>query len=117
MITSVISCGEFEDVFEEPDLPPNIRAAQPPNLSFQHHVLRFVSLDDSACRVKFAKTLLRIHSSLNRSVILFQDVVQVLYGSVPQRRRSVPSFFLYIRDRRVIDGGPIGIDDAGLRMG
>ena len=116
MITPVISCGEFEDVFEEPDLPLNIRAAQPPNLSFPHHVHRFVSLDDSACRVKFTKTLLRIHSSLNRSVILFQDVVQVLYGSVPATAPQRP-FLLYIRDRLVIDGGPIGIDDAGLRMG
>jgi hypothetical protein len=75
MISMAVSGGQLEDRFDEPDLPPDIGATRPPNLSLPNHVHRLVSLDDAACRVKFAEALLGVHSSFNRSVVLFQDVV------------------------------------------
>ena len=49
-----------------------------PRLPLPDHVHGSVSLDRSPCRVEFTKALLGLHSSFDRSMILLQDVVQVL---------------------------------------
>ena len=74
-IDTAISGVQLEELFNELNLPPNIRAAHPPNLSLPDHVHRFIPLDDVARRVKFPESLFRLHASLNRPVILLQDVV------------------------------------------
>ena len=73
-----VLCSHFEQLVDELNLLPNIRTAHPPRLTFPDHVHGLVSLDRSPCRVEFTKTLLRLHSSLDRPMILLQDVVQVL---------------------------------------
>jgi hypothetical protein len=66
---------QLEELFNEPNLPPNVRATHPPNLSLSDHVHCLIPLDDVARRVKFAESLFRLHPTPNRPVILFQDVV------------------------------------------
>jgi hypothetical protein len=42
----------------------------------------FVALNRSPCCLKFSEALLGVHSTFDGSMILFQNVVQVLHGSV-----------------------------------
>jgi hypothetical protein len=74
-IDTAISGTQLEERFNELNLPPNIRATHPPNLSLADHVHRLIPLDDVARRVKVAESLFRLHATLNRSMILLQDVV------------------------------------------
>ena len=75
----------------------------------------FITLKRSACRVELAKPLLGVHAALNRSVVLFPDVVQVLHRSVPTTAAQGP-FLLKVRDGGAIDRRLIGIDHTRLRM-
>ena len=75
---SPVSCGHLEQMVDELNLLPNIRTAHPPRLTLPDHVHGFVSLDRSPRRVEFTKALLGLHASFDRSMILLQDVVQVL---------------------------------------
>ena len=77
-----VSCGYLEELVDELDLLPNIRTAHPPRLTLPNHVDGFVSLDRSPRCVEFTKALLGFHSSFDRSMILLQDVVQVLNRAV-----------------------------------
>src|SRR5215471_4593091 len=81
-IGTAILGGQFEELVNELNLPPNIGTAHPPRLPLPDHVHRLVSLNRSACRLKFAKALLGVNPSLDRSVVLFKDVVQVLHRPV-----------------------------------
>ena len=58
------------------------------------HVNCLISLDRSPCRVKFTKALLGLHASFDRSMILLQDVVQVLDRPVTATA-SQDSFLLH----------------------
>ena len=73
-----VLCSHFEQLVDELNLLPNIRTAHPPRLTLPDHVNCLISLDRSPCRVKFTKALLGLHASFDRSMILLQDVVQVL---------------------------------------
>jgi hypothetical protein len=73
-----ISCSHLEQPVDELNLSSNIRAAHPPRLPLPDHVHRLISLNRSPRRLKLAKPLLGLHSSSDRSMILLQDVVQVL---------------------------------------
>ena len=77
-----VLCSHFEQLVDELNLLPNIRTAHPPRLTLPDHVNCLISLDRSPCRVKFTKALLGLHASFDRSMILLQDVVQVLDGPV-----------------------------------
>ena len=76
--TSSISCSHPEQLVDELYLSPDIRTAHPPRLPLPDHVHGLVSLDRSPRRVECTKALLGLHSSFDRSMILLQDVVQVL---------------------------------------
>ncbi len=65
------------------NLTPNIVPAYPPNLPLPDHVHGFVALNRSPRRLEFSKALLGIDAAFDRSVILLQDIVQVLHRSVP----------------------------------
>ena len=54
----------------------------------------FVALNGSPGRLEFSEALLGVDSTFDGSMILFEDVIQVLYGRCRQRLRSVPSFLL-----------------------
>ena len=77
-----VSCSHSEQLVDELNLSPNIRTAHPPRLPLPDHVHGLVSSDRSPRRVEFTKALLRLHSSFDRSMILLQDVVQVLDRAV-----------------------------------
>ncbi len=67
-----------EQLVDEVNLLPNIRTVHPPRLPLPDHVRGLISLDRSPRRVEFTKALLGLHASFDRSMILLQDVVQVL---------------------------------------
>ncbi len=79
----VISSWQFKELVDELNLTPNIVPAYPPNLPLPDHVHGFVALNRSPRRLEFSKALLGIDAAFDRSVILLQDIVQVLHRSVP----------------------------------
>ena len=58
--------------------------------------------------------LLGLHSSFDRSMILLQDIVQVLDRPVAATA-SQDSFFFHSWNRRAVEACLIGVDDAGMR--
>src|SRR5713101_7802345 len=83
------SGGQFEELVDELNLTPNISSAHPPNLPFPQHVHRLITLNGSLRRLEFSEPLLGIHPAFDRSVILLQDIVQVLHRSV---RTTAPKY-------------------------
>src|SRR6516165_5072077 len=100
---------------DELNLSKKITSCHPSSLPLPDHVDRFVALDRSPGRLKFSEALLGIHSTFDGSMILFENVVQVLYRPVPATAAKCP-FLLYVRDGRAVDRCLIGVDDTGLRM-
>jgi hypothetical protein len=103
-------------MFGEPDLTPNILAAQPPNLPLPHPVHRLIAPNGSPGGVKLPETLLGVDPAFDRAMVLLNDVVQVLDRAMPTSAAKRP-FLLHCGDCRSIDGRQIGIDNARLRMG
>jgi hypothetical protein len=77
------SGGQFEELVDELNLTPNIFPAYPTGLPLPDHVHGFVTLNGSLRRLEFSEPLLGVHPAFDRSVILLQDIVQLLHGSVP----------------------------------
>ena len=75
--------GQSEESLDELNLTPNVSPANPPSLPFPNHVHRLISLNRSRGGLELSKSLLGVHSSFDRSIILFQDIVKVLHRSVP----------------------------------
>src|SRR6195256_5416790 len=109
------SGGQFEELVDELNLTPNISSAHPPNLPLPHHIHRLITLNRSLRRREFSKPLLGVHPAFDRSVVLLENVVQVLYGSVAATAAKCP-FLLYVGDRRAVDRCLVRIDDTRLRM-
>jgi hypothetical protein len=84
----VLACGQIcsgcqiEEVIDELDLPTEIISCHPSNLSLPDHVDCFVALNGSPGRLEFSEALLGVDSTFDGSMILFENVIQVLYGSV-----------------------------------
>ena len=78
-----VSGGQAEHFVDELILTPDILSLDPPNLALAEHVERFITLKGSVCCLEFAKPLLGVHAAFNCSMVLFEDVVQILYRSVP----------------------------------
>jgi type I restriction enzyme M protein len=107
--------GQPEQLSDEPDLGPNIIAPHPPNLPLPDHIHRLISLNRSPSRMKFPEALLSVDPAFDGSVILLDDVVQVLDGSMMTSAAKY-SLLLNSRDGRGVDRRQIRIDDARLRM-
>ena len=107
--------GQAAQLFDEPDLTPNLIALHPPKLPLADHIHRLISLKRSPGRVKFPEALLGVDPAFDRAMVLFNDVVQVLDGSMATAAAQ-RSFLLNSRDRRAVDRCQIRIDDARLRM-
>ena len=73
-----VSCRHLEQPVDELNLAPHIRAAHPPRLPLPNHVHGLVALDCPPRRVKLAKPLFGLYPSFDRSMVLLQDIVQVL---------------------------------------
>src|ERR1019366_6183198 len=110
-----VSGSKIEQLVDEVILLANISVADPPRLPLPDHVHRLVSRNRSPGGLELAKALLGLHSSFDRSMILFQDVVQVLDRSM-SAAAAQGSFLFHCCNRRAVEAGLIGIDDAGLRM-
>jgi hypothetical protein len=107
--------GQPEQLSDEPDLAPNITAAHPPNLPFPDHVDHLVALHFSPSRMEFPKALFGVDPAFDRTMILLEDVVQVLDRAMATAPPKNP-FLLDGRDRRGVEGRQVRIDDARLRM-
>src|SRR5713226_5868452 len=95
------SGGQFEKPVDELNLTPNISSAHPPNLPLPHHVHRLITLNGSLRRLEFSEPLLGVHSAFDRSLVLLQNVVQILDGSVAAPAAERP-FLLYVCDGRAV---------------
>ena len=107
--------GHLEELFDQPDLRPKVIAPDIPNLSFPDHIHRLISLDRSPGCVEFSETLLGVDPAFDEAMILLDDIVQVLDGSMPTTAAKRP-FLLYSQDGRGVDRRLIRVDDARLRM-
>jgi hypothetical protein len=109
------SRGHFEEFVDEPILTPDATPAQPPHLALPNYVHRLIALNRSSRSLEFTKPLLSVHSPFDRAMVLLDDVVQILDGSVAAPAAEGP-FLLYVCDGRAVDRRQIRVDDAGLRM-
>ena len=110
-----VSCRHLEQPVDELNLAPHIRAAHPPRLPLPNHVHGLVALDCPPRRVKLAKPLFGLYPSFDRSMVLLQDMVHVL--ARPMAAAAAQGAFLFHGwNRRAVEAGLIGVDDAGLRM-
>src|SRR6516162_540067 len=105
----------FKEFVDEPILTADVIPAQPPHLAFPNYAHRLVALNRSSRSLEFAKPLLGLHSPFDRAMILLDDVVQILDGSVATPAAERP-FFLYVCDGCAVGRRQIRVDDAGLRM-
>src|SRR3974377_872337 len=110
-----VSGSQIEQSVDEPILLANIIVADPPRLPLADHVYSFVSRNRSPSCVELAKALLGLHSLFDRSMILLQDIVQILDRSMPAAAAQ-GSFRFHCGNRRAVEAGLISVDDAGLRM-
>src|SRR5258708_40055814 len=84
-------------------------------LAFADHMDRFVAGDRAPSSPERAKMLACAYPALDRPMILFQNVVEILH-------RSMPAILLHSllgfepHDRRWITGGLFGVDDPRRRM-
>ena len=77
-----VSVSQIEQLIDAAILLANSIAADPARLPLPYHVYRLVSRNRSACCPELAKVLLGLHASFDRSMILLQNVVQILDRSV-----------------------------------
>ena len=103
--------GHFEEFVDEPILMPDVMSAQPPYLTLPNYIHRLIALNRSSRSVEFTKPLLSVHSSFDRAMVLLDDVVQILDGSVAAPAAEGP-FLLYVCDGRAVDRRQIRVDDA-----
>src|SRR5579862_9336633 len=83
----------------------DIIVADPPRLPLPDHVHRLVSVNRSPGRLELAKALLGLHSSFDRSMILLQNVVQILDRSM-SAAAAQGSFRFHCCDRRFVEVEP-----------
>jgi hypothetical protein len=76
---------------------------------------RLVPSKRSPRGVERAKALLGVYLSFDRAMILFQGVGQVLHRAMAATAAR-DSFPVHCANRRGIEAGLIGVDDAQLRM-
>src|SRR3984957_11661384 len=77
---------QIEKPVDELNLAKQVVSCHPSNLPLPDHMNRFVTLYRSPGRLEFSEALLGVHSTFDGSMILFENVVQVLHGSVPTAR-------------------------------
>src|ERR1035437_2752318 len=107
---------QVEKAVDELNLPKKIISCHPSSLPLPDHVDCFVALNRSPSCLEFSEALLGVHSTFDGSMILFQNVVQVLHGSVSTAVAQRP-FFFSVGDRRAVYRCQVGVDYSRLGMG
>src|ERR1035437_836603 len=69
---------QIEKAVDELNLSKKIVSCHPSSLPLPDHVDCFIALNRSPSRLKFSEALLGVHSTFDGSMILFENVVQVL---------------------------------------
>lgn len=95
---------QIEETVYELNLPKQIISWHPSNLPLPDHVDCFVGFNGSARCLEFSEALLGVYPTLDSSMILFEDVIQVLYGSVSTTIAQRP-FLLTVGNCGAIDRG------------
>src|SRR5580658_11321286 len=93
---------QVEKAVDELNLPKKIISCHPSNLPLPDHVDCFVALNGSLGRLEFSEALFGVHSTFDGSMILLEDVIQVLHGSVSTAIAQGP-FLLTVMDRGAVD--------------
>lgn len=75
-------CSEAEQSVYEPNLFHDVMTGKPADLPLTDHVHWLIAIDRPTRRAKHAESLLCVHPLFDRSVVLFDDVVQVLNWSM-----------------------------------
>src|SRR5271165_2185796 len=87
----------------------------PARLAFADHMDRFVAGDRAPSSPEGAKMLACAYPALDRPMILFQNVVEILHRSMPAI--LLQSLFGFEpHDGRWITGVLVGVDDPRVRM-
>ena len=92
----IIACAhicsgcQIEEGVDELNLPKQIMSCHPSNLLFPYHVDCLVALNGLPSRLEFSKALFGVHSTFDGSMVLFEDIVKVLHGSVPTTAAQGP---------------------------
>src|ERR1017187_6820646 len=107
---------QIEKAVDELDLTKKIISCHPSNSPLPDHVDGFVALNRSPCCLKFSEALLSVHSTFDGSMILFQNVVQVLHRSVSTAVAQRPFLFTG-GDRGAVYRRQISVDHLRLGMG
>ena len=107
---------QIEEMVDELDLSRQIISCHPSNLPLPDHVDCFVALNGSPGRLEFSESLFGVHSTFDGSMILFEDVIQVLHGSVSTTMAQC-SFLLTVGNRGAVDRRQVGVDHSRWRMG
>src|SRR5208337_4602821 len=92
----------IEKAVDELNLPKKIISCHPSNLPLSDHVDRFVALNRSPRRLEFSEALHGVHSTFDGSMILLENVVQVLHRSV-STAVAQRSFLLTVEDRASVN--------------
>src|ERR1039457_7221404 len=114
-------CGAFlgcqlEKAVDELNLSKKIISCHPSSLPLPDHVDCFIALNRSPSRLAFSETLFGVLSTFNGSMILLENVVQILHRSVATAVAQRP-FLFTVRDRRAINRCQVGVDHSRLGMG
>src|SRR5271165_6096886 len=105
-------CCQIEKTVDELNLTKKIISCYPSNLSLPDHVDCFVALNRSPSRLEFSEALLGIHATFDGSMILFENVVQVLHRSMSTAIAQRP-FLLTVGDRTAVYRRQISVDPRG----
>ena len=110
------SCCQIEKAVDELNLAKQVVSCHPSNLPLPDHVNRLVALNRPPSRLEFSEPLLGVHSTFEGSMILFENVVQVLHGSVSTALAQRP-FLPTVGNGGAVDRRQIGVDHSRLGMG
>ena len=89
-----VSGCQIEELVDEAVVLPNIGATDPARPALADHLYRLISRKRSARSVERAKALLGFDATLDRAMVLVEDVVQVLDRTVTAGAVQVPSAFI-----------------------
>src|ERR1039458_123902 len=108
-----LSC-QIEKAVDELNLSKKISSCHPSSLSLPDHVDCFVALNRSPSRPERRFVLHGVHPTFDGSMILFENVVQVLHRSVSTAVAQRP-FLFTVGDRGAVYRRQVGIDHSRLR--